>query len=280
MLLNRFLALCAASLFVLSLFACGGGGGGGGGGGEDGDGDGAGDTTAPAVDRIFPPDTSTSIFTNVLVGVSFDEAGTMNETSIQNGFGVFAGTLGDTMTQVPGTITYDAATKTATFTSDNLYTAESYYWAGVYNSVADITGNTLGTDFGWSFSIGAGATNDTTAPAVVPPITPGDGDTNVPTTTNIQVVFNKEMYGVDLNAVTARLVDITDIASPTDVVLLYAYDNATMTLTMTPDQALATSHDYQISISDTVRSASGIAMGAPFGAVFTTTSSAPPPPPL
>lgn len=102
-----------------------------------------GDVTAPTVTRVFPVTGSTSVPRAVNPTVGFDEA-------VQGGTIQFTLT-GPGSTSVPGTVSYDAASKTAT-----LVPAGSLAWNTVYTAkvqgAQDIAGNTLASPSTWTFT--------------------------------------------------------------------------------------------------------------------------------
>jgi hypothetical protein len=102
-----------------------------------------GDTNAPSVDGADPVDGQTSVPPDAGVKVTFDEP-------------VQGGTVGFTLTgpggsSVPGTVSYNAATKTATFTPTSNLAWHSGYTAHV-SGAQDLAGNPMNGTYTWSFT--------------------------------------------------------------------------------------------------------------------------------
>jgi methionine-rich copper-binding protein CopC len=108
------------------------------------------DTTPPTVTSTTPADGTTSVSSGTTVTAQFSEAmdgATINGTTFElrdqaNGL-------------VAGSISYDAATRTATLTPDAALAAGAAYTATIIGGalgVTDLAGNPLATDFTWSFT--------------------------------------------------------------------------------------------------------------------------------
>lgn len=109
-----------------------------------------GDTTPPTVDSVNPVNGQTSFPTTGGLSVTFDEP-------VQGGTVQFA-----TTPSVPGSVTYDAPTKTATFHPSNPLSYSTGYSVRV-SGAKDLAGNTLAATYTWAFT-----TAKQTMPGVCP----------------------------------------------------------------------------------------------------------------
>lgn len=140
--------------------------------------------TALQVTALSPADGATDVSIETTVSATFNLA--IDETSVAGAF-----TLSDGDDAVAGVVTYDAATRTATFTPDANLDYATTYTGTVAGTVATVGGATLGGEATWSFT-----TED--EPVVVPAI-----------------------GGIDVTPATATVVigdDVQLTATPTDVV--------------------------------------------------------------
>ena len=131
------------------------------------------DTTPPTVTSALPADGATGVSTTTAVSAGFSEAmdqATISTTTVKLAAG--------SNPPVSATVTYTAATKTATLTPSSALGAGVLYTATVKGGpggVKDVAGNALAHDFSWSFTTAAtpppptcpcSLWNDATLPAV------------------------------------------------------------------------------------------------------------------
>ena len=108
------------------------------------------DTTPPVVNSVSPTDAATDVPTSSVVTATFNEpldVATVNTDTFE------LRAPGDVM--VPATVTYNAATNTATLTPDaalNLGASYSATVKGGASGMTDVAGNPLAADTTWSFS--------------------------------------------------------------------------------------------------------------------------------
>lgn len=126
-----------------------------------------------------------AISTNTLDGFSFTVEG-MDEAPIN------------------GTVTFDAANDTATFTPEGDLSAETVYAATITTGVEDADGTALENDFDWQFT--TGSTSDETAPTVTS-TDPSDGATGVPLNRNVAATFSENL---DSTTVTTQSFVVAD----------------------------------------------------------------------
>jgi len=154
--MKRFKArqACLALIMLISgvffIAACGGGGGG--------------DTghwlpsNSPTVISTDPPSTAdpfyiaTNVCVNKLVTATFSKAMLASSITAPGTF-----TVKETLTgiNVPGSVTYDATTRTATFTPAAILTVGLDYTATITTAAKDEEGNTLAANKVWIFTVSA-----------------------------------------------------------------------------------------------------------------------------
>lgn len=110
---------------------------------------GGGDDTPPEVDSTSPASGATASV-SALVSATFSEA--MDPATITEV--TFRLTSGGTL--VPGDVTYDDASDTATFTPTAALDASTGYTAQILSDVTDDSGNALESAYSWSFTTSSG----------------------------------------------------------------------------------------------------------------------------
>lgn len=166
----------------------------------------AADTTRPTVSFTAPTDGATGIATNGAIGATFSEAmapATIGATS----FTVVDTTLG---IPVPGTVTYVAASRTASFvpTAPGGLAAGNLHTVTLSTALTDVAGNALAGNTAvlpaagaqvWTFTTGAGG--DATAPTVVT-IGPADTSTGNCLATAVSAGFSEPMDAATITGTT------------------------------------------------------------------------------
>jgi hypothetical protein len=127
--MNKSLWAIAAVLLVG--LACGGNGG---------------DTTPPTVSSTFPASDAEEVAREVTVTATFSEA--MDPSTISDATFVLEGPGGG----VSGTVSYDAATLTASFDPSADLNWDAVYTARITTGAEDEAGNALASDYSWSFT--------------------------------------------------------------------------------------------------------------------------------
>lgn len=107
----------------------------------------AADTTPPTVSTTIPARDATDVAHDATIRVTFNEA--MSASSVD------AGSI--TVGGLTGTVTYDAASRTATFTPSQALAESRVYTATVTTAVKDAAGNALASTHSWSFTTRAAA---------------------------------------------------------------------------------------------------------------------------
>jgi hypothetical protein len=162
----------------------------------------AADTTRPTVSFTAPTNAAVDVATNGAIGASFSEAmapATINDTS----FTVVDTTLGSA---VAGSVSYVAASRSASFVPTGGLVAGHVYTATLSTAVTDVAGNALAGNTAvlpaagaqvWSFTTGAGG--DATAPTVTA-ISPDDNSSGNCRSTAVSASFSEAMDAATINA--------------------------------------------------------------------------------
>ncbi|PKN85649.1 MAG: hypothetical protein CVU51_08475 [Deltaproteobacteria bacterium HGW-Deltaproteobacteria-1] len=110
------------------------------------------DTTRPTVVSMIPVDLATGICVNQVLNATFSEA-MLVSTIIATGTFTVKETISSA--DVPGVVTYDAGTLTATFTPTAFFTAGLNYTATITTVATDLAGNAMAVNKVWTFTAGA-----------------------------------------------------------------------------------------------------------------------------
>lgn len=218
------------------------------------------DSTPPTVIAVTPTSGSTNVPTNSSVTVTFSEAmdaATINATTI---------TLRNTATSaaVPGTVTYNVATNTATFTPTGPLSNGTGYTFNVTTGAKDLAGNALASTFVATFT--TAAVTDTTAPTIVTR-SPTNGQANVAINSNVTVTFSEPMDPATINSTT---ISIAPTSGGGAVPATVTYNAATNTATLDPTSDLANNTSYTLTVTTGVKDVAGNALAATSTSTFTT----------
>ena len=242
-----------AVLVALGIPACGGGGTGGGGGGATGS---APDTQAPAISLTSPASGASGVAHNTLVIATFSEA--MDAASVTAST-LLLSTGGN---PVPGTVSYDPASRSGRFDPASNLAASTTYTATVTTGVKDVAGNALAAPYAWSFTTGGSA--DATPPAVTSK-SPAAGATGVILSVNCSAVFNEAM-----DPATISTSSFTLAQGGVQVSAGVSYDPASKTALLNPVGYLTPSTVYTATLTTAVKDASGNALASAVVWSFTT----------
>lgn len=207
------------------------------------------DNTRPEVVSIFPGDFDLNVPVNSAVTATFSEAIDPSTLTLAN-FALTANNI-----SIPGFLSYDGGTFTATFTPNLPFTASTIVRADVRTGIADIAGNTLATARVWTFTTEPG---DTTPPAVVSTI-PVAGTIDFPVGGMISVTFSE-----DLDPSTVDVASLMLMEGATPLAGFVAFDPITFTATFAPAAALPSNSTIDVSVTQGIRDVAGNALAAPF----------------
>jgi Ice-binding-like/Bacterial Ig-like domain len=156
---------------------------------------------------------------------------------------------------VPGTVTYDAASDTAIFTPTANLSVTTKFTATITTAAQDPAGKALANDYVWTFMTGLVA--NATAPTVIL-TNPINLATNVPLNQKIAAIFSEAM---DPATITAPL---TFTVKPTlggpNVTGTVTYNAASDTAIFSPTANLSASTQYTATISNAAKDLSGNAL--------------------
>ncbi|MFA4827649.1 MAG: Ig-like domain-containing protein [Thermodesulfovibrionales bacterium] len=160
--LHKTLQTYLLFILILSVFLISGCGG--------GDSAGTGNwlpSSAPTVTSTDPVDAATGICSNKIVTAVFSKA--MDASTI-TAAGTFTVKETATGNNKPGVVTYNATTRTATFTRTTNYTTGLSYTATITTAAKDTEGNALAANKVWSFTIGATVCANPSPPGIADPV--------------------------------------------------------------------------------------------------------------
>ena len=154
------------------------------------------DVTAPAVISTSPANNATDVAITSAITVTFSE--TIDSSS-------FNLTLSDGGGNIAGTTTTNNAV--VTFTPSSSLSYSTTYTATISSGVQDTAGNTMATNYTWSWTTGAAP--DTTAPTVQS-TSPGSGATGVSVSnTTITATFSESMDSSTITTATFTVSGVT-----------------------------------------------------------------------
>jgi len=215
------------------------------------------DVTAPTVTNVVPADNATNVATNTTVRVTFSEP--MDQTTI-NTTNITLRTTSPSVA-VTGTVSYDAATRVATFTPSAPLASSTDYTVTVTTGVKDASGNALASQFVSDFTT---ASSDVTAPTIVSRV-PTAGATGVAVNTNVTVTFSEVMDAATINTTTITLAP-TAGGSPVAATVGHSAGTATLN----PNADLTPGTSYTVTVTTGVKDVAGNALAAQSTWTFTT----------
>jgi ketosteroid isomerase-like protein len=220
-------------------------------------------TTAatPAVTSTVPANGATNVPLNQKVTATFN---TPMSASTITAAGTFSLAVTAGGAAVPGTVTYDAPSDTATFAPTAALTASTQYTATVTTAAQSAAGNGLTANYVWSFTTGIAA--NASAPTVIS-TDPANAATLVPLNQKIAATFSTAMDPATISAVgtyTVAVAGVGGAAVPGTV------SYAGRTAIFTPTANLAASTQYTATITTAAKDLTGVAMAANFAWSFTT----------
>lgn len=217
------------------------------------------DVTKPAVSSVDPAANAVSVPVNALIKVTFSEP--MDPATISNA--TFTFKQGSTV--VPGTVTSSGST--ATFSPTSALLANSAYSATVTMGVKDISGNTLGSNYSWTFTTAAITPVDVTKP-VVSSVNPAANAVSIPVNAKPQVTFSEPVDPSSISNTTITLKQGSTLVAGTVTV-------SGSTATFSPTSALSANTAYSATVTTGVKDISGNTLGSNYSWTFKTAASAP-----
>jgi hypothetical protein len=163
---------------------------------------------------------------------------------------------------VSGTVSYDAASDTATFLPSAYLAASTVYTATLTTGVKNPAGTAIAVNSVWTFT--TSTTADKTAPTVASTV-PANAVTGVSINDNISAVFSK---GMDISTISAA--HFTLAIGSTAVTGTVTYDQPNMRATFAPDINLIAGTTYTATITTGVKDLAGNALAANYVWTFST----------
>ncbi|MET0963426.1 MAG: Ig-like domain-containing protein [Noviherbaspirillum sp.] len=257
------------SLLLIALTAgCGGGGGKDAILGIDGSPGttGSPDTTRPTVTLTQPANGASGVARSAAVSAVLSEE--MDATSINAASFTLTAPGG---AAIAGTVSYATGSKTATFTPTTpaLLPPGSMLTATISTAAKDLAGNTLESNFVWTFT--TVATEDTTRPTVTLTV-PADGAQDVVRNTRIAATFSEDMDPASINGTTFTLTGPG--ASVVTGAVTYSASSRSALFSPSAPALLAAGATYTAAISSAARDLAGNSLAAGFVWTFTTGATA------
>jgi hypothetical protein len=215
----------------------------------------------PTVISTNPLNGAITVPINQKITATFSIA--MNSTTVTAAGTFSVAVAGAGGAAVPGTVTYVAATNTATFAPTANLSPSTQYTATITTSAQSATGNALAANFVWSFT--TGTTADVTPPTVIS-TDPASGASGVPTNQTITATFSKVMDSATITAPGTFTLAMTAGGATVAGTVSYAGSTATFQ----PTTALAASTQFTATITTAAEDLSGNALAANFVWSFTT----------
>ena len=182
--------------------------------------------TQPTVSATSPAASSpalTGIATSTDVSATFSQP--MNAATVTSSFTLAC----PAAAPVTATVSYDAASHTATLTPAAALPANATCQATIAPTATDTDGIALAAPFTWTFSTAASA--DVTRPTVTLTL-PANAASGVPTNTRITAAFSEAMAASSVDAATFQVTDTT-LGTPVSGTVTYTVASRTATFTPT-----------------------------------------------
>lgn len=221
-------------------------------------------TTAPAttVTSTVPANGTINVPLNQKIAATFSAPMTGSTITAPGTFTVAVAGVGGAA--VPGTVTYDAASRTATFAPGAALAASTQFTAMVTSAAQSSLGRPLAANYAWNFTSGVAA--NASVPRVISAI-PDSAAVGVPLNQRIAATFSAPMDPATITApgtFTVAVAGIGGVAVPGTV------SYAGRTAVFTPAANLDPSTEYTATLTNAAEDLTGIAMAADFAENFTT----------
>jgi len=123
------------------------------------------DLTPPTVTTVFPADLATGVCPNAVVSATFSEP--MDPSTITSSSFTLQTSGPPLGPLLNGSVTYDAATKIASFAPSSSLVNTTTYTATMTTGVKDVAGNALASNKVWTFTAGPVSTCNAQAPSLL-----------------------------------------------------------------------------------------------------------------
>ncbi len=196
----------------------------------------------PSVLYTSPSDLAPGVPTNRKISATFSQA--VDATTIVTSTAPDTFTLKKTLTpgNIPGAVTYDTASRSATFTPASALDIDTDYTATITTAVKNVAGAAMLSNEVWSFK--TGLVTDVTPPRLLS-TDPADGANNVPVNQAIHATFS-ELIDTATTTFTVTCTAPVGCSSPAGVVSYVG-----TTATFTPSSVLQSGATYSAVITAT-----------------------------
>ncbi|HWH95015.1 MAG TPA: N,N-dimethylformamidase beta subunit family domain-containing protein, partial [Baekduia sp.] len=217
--------------------------------------------TPPTILSVTPAAGATDVPTGSTVVVKFDRD--MLASSITATSFTLTPQLG---TAVSASVSYNAATDTATLTPASALDPSRQYTVTLTTAIKGADGTALASDQTSTFTTIAALTISTKVPAPLA--------TGVAPAVTVRGTFNRAL---DTSTVTSSNVTLKN-PSGTTVAATISYDAASRTVSLAPTSSLALSTTYTVRFAAAIKGTDGSTLGSDVTWTFTTATTAPPAP--
>ncbi|MEW6720866.1 MAG: Ig-like domain-containing protein [Thermodesulfobacteriota bacterium] len=208
------------------------------------------DTTPPTVSSTGPANSATNINPATAVTATFSEA-----VSGVSGTTFYLRAAGSA-TNVPATVSLNAAGTTATLQPSGALAYSTTYTATVTTGVRDAASNAMAANYSWSFTTGVAP--DTTAPTVTS-MNPAANATNVAVNASISATFSENILPSSATTSSFTVAGVTGTVSVSGA-----------TATFTPSAPLAYATTYTATLTTGIRDLASNSLAASRSWTFAT----------
>lgn len=220
------------------------------------------DQTSPSVTELFPVDSAVDMAKNIAIYAIFDEE--IDPASVESDSFIVT----DGSNNINGTVSVNDE-KIEFRPEADLNNFTSY--TATIKSIADLKGNVIGNNIAWSFR-----TKDTIAP-LVSTVSPGNGSTQVSTSTDFSVTFNELMDATTVvtNTTSSQCDTSIQLSKDSFTSCVQMSDqpissNSNQTFTFTPAQALGDNVEYALKLTTDIVDSNGNSLADDYISSFTT----------
>lgn len=208
------------------------------------------------VQTILPTIAETDVYVTSPIHLWF--VTDVEESSLQSGGFQL---LQSGVTPVQGVVSYDSDSKSAVFIPDVPLNFATSYTARLAESVRDVNGNTLGSNYQWSFT----TISDSIPPLIIKE-SPADTELGVPLNALIQAQFDEAINSTTLNSLSFHVED--EYGTPVSGSIVYNTSNRQALFK--PSVNLLPGTTYTAIITTDVKDTAGIPLELPYEWHFTT----------
>ncbi|WP_263377437.1 Ig-like domain-containing protein [Granulicella paludicola] len=215
-------------------------------------------TAPPTVLVIGPLSGSTTTCPNAILTANFSEP--MNPATISGATFVVSGSGG---ALVAGSVTYNSANNSATFTPTAVLGSGVTYTATITGGALDLYGNKLAAPYTWAFTTAANGCHP--AP-VITSLTPTANSTGACPNATVVATFSEAMNPATISA--------ADFTLAPGIIGTVSHNAANTVFTLTPSSSLSAQATYTATITTAAQDTYGNSLVSNYVSSFTTASNA------